>query len=82
MSGILNDQDLARITDICQTYNLISAEAAASPNLGGESYDALATTSLSSGAWDSSVAHTPEVVGTPQKGMGLRTLRQTVDSVL
>ncbi|KAK1566412.1 DNA-dependent RNA polymerase [Colletotrichum navitas] len=79
MADILTDQDLAVITDICPTYNLAptenevpaDAEAAESPieSASEEAANQAASTPGQS---------MPEVLATPQKGFGLKTLKNTL----
>ncbi|KAH8911133.1 DNA-directed RNA polymerase [Coniochaeta sp. PMI_546] len=76
MSDILTDQDLARITSICPTYNLLPEEqvsAAEEENNERQPADAEPKT------WQSSTTPgTPDVLPTPQKGMGLKVLKSTL----
>ncbi|KAH0434170.1 DNA-dependent RNA polymerase [Colletotrichum camelliae] len=70
MAEILNDQDLAAITEICPTYNL-SPDEATTPEpdqLAGPQAERLSTGS----------DQVPEVLSTPQKGFGLKSLKQTL----
>ncbi len=89
MTDILNDQDRATITDICRRYNLETAyvsAADAQPN--SQPPTTLFESALQTIGADTSVASpeevsaavpdAPEVLGTPQKGMGLRMLKQTL----
>ncbi|KAL1902487.1 DNA-directed RNA polymerase [Sporothrix stenoceras] len=95
MTGILNDQDRAAITDICRTYNLESfagdvetttlfEEALRSIDPEGVAASQEASASASTASRSTStdtLADTPDapaVLGTPQKGMGLRMLKQTL----
>ncbi|OAA66554.1 mitochondrial DNA-directed RNA polymerase [Niveomyces insectorum RCEF 264] len=90
MTDILNDQDRAAITDICRTYNLESYEdtdmpspeklfEAGSPNLGTAPHAAVAADAdADADAAASTVPDAPNVLETPQKGMGLRMLKQTL----
>jgi DNA-directed RNA polymerase, mitochondrial len=73
-TDILNDQDLARITEICQTYNL---------NSGFEIPERLPDSITQEQVRGSEMpileqANIPDVLGTPQKGMGLRMVKQTL----
>ncbi|ERT03251.1 hypothetical protein HMPREF1624_01557 [Sporothrix schenckii ATCC 58251] len=111
MTGILNDQDRAAITDICRTYNLESfagGEAEAT-TLFEEALRSIDPAGVAAGAEAAEASHaatdasastcasaptdvpdmpatpdtldtldTPPVLGTPQKGMGLRMLKQTL----
>jgi DNA-directed RNA polymerase len=74
MSDILTDQDLATITTICPTYNLlpedIPVESAAMENAALNIN--IAETSISTST------PIPEVLSTPQKGKGLEMLKQTL----
>ncbi|KAK1980368.1 DNA-dependent RNA polymerase [Colletotrichum cereale] len=77
MADILSDQDLAVITDICPTYNLAPQEndaAAAEPESQTES----ASESASNPTAYAPGQSMPEVMATPQKGFGLKTLKQTL----
>jgi len=67
MAEILSDQDLAIITDICPTYNLVSESPVSTAH-------APETTDLA----DAAIHEYPEVLATPQKGFGLKTLKQTL----
>ena len=81
MSDILTDQDLATITHICQTYNLLPEEMSAglSPPVGAEGEAMLGEDiRLRADADPSHAPATPDVLSTPQKGMGLRMLKQTL----
>ncbi|CAK7211550.1 DNA-directed RNA polymerase [Sporothrix curviconia] len=108
MTGILNDQDRATITDICRTYNFEAGVAKVageeSTNLFEEALRAIDPEGVSTAAAASTTtsmtdatgatttgaaatiteaekatpASTPAVLGTPQKGMGLRVLKQTL----
>ncbi|KAK2039224.1 DNA-dependent RNA polymerase [Colletotrichum somersetense] len=75
MADILTDQDLAVITDICPTYNLapteneVPAAAQVSESPSEESPNKAAS------ALGQSM---PEVLATPQKGFGLKTLKHTL----
>ncbi|KAK2031312.1 DNA-dependent RNA polymerase [Colletotrichum zoysiae] len=75
MADILTDQDLAVITDICPTYNLapteneVPAAAQVSDSPSEESPDKAASDLGQS---------MPEVLATPQKGFGLKTLKHTL----
>ncbi|CAK7207106.1 DNA-directed RNA polymerase [Sporothrix eucalyptigena] len=102
MTGILNDQDRATITDICRTYNFeagldgtgadaepatlfeealraIDPEAASMAAKAAEASEvATAEEASATEAAEASPAEIPAVLGTPQKGMGLRSLKQTL----
>ncbi|CAK7213117.1 DNA-directed RNA polymerase [Sporothrix bragantina] len=109
MTGILNDQDRATITDICRTYNFeadVDEADSESANLFEEALRAIdpegtstatSTTAATAATADAATAtatpateadasletattpaETPTVLGTPQKGMGLRVLKQTL----
>lgn len=76
MGDILTDQDLATITSICPTYNLLPEEQV-SPAQEQHTDAKLAETTTE--AWQSSnQTVTPDVVPTPQKGMGLKVLKNTL----
>ncbi|CAI0652680.1 unnamed protein product [Colletotrichum noveboracense] len=70
MAEILTDQDLAAITAICPTYNLSSDDTTIpEPNeLAAPREEHLSTVS----------DQVPEVLSTPQKGFGLKSLKQTL----
>lgn len=72
MADILTDQDLAVITGICPTYNLAPEE----PELPLE--EAIKTNIEMSSSRPSTDGEVPEVMPTPQKGFGLKTLKQTL----
>ena len=74
MTGILNDQDRAKITDVCQTYNFTAEAYAPASELSNVANPA--TTAPGTSAFRTS--DTPEVLRTPQKGMGLRVLQETL----
>ncbi|KAJ9138459.1 DNA-directed RNA polymerase [Pleurostoma richardsiae] len=73
MTDILTDQDRATITDICPTYNLAIDDfgpATASEELiSGE---------ISSQPQIAEGDRAPEVLSTPQKGLGLKMLKRTL----
>ncbi|KAK1965469.1 DNA-dependent RNA polymerase [Colletotrichum sublineola] len=76
MADILTDQDLAVITDICPTYNLAptdddvqAAESSEPPSPSEEAPVKAASDAMQS---------MPEVLPTPQKGFGLKTLKHTL----
>lgn len=74
MTDILSDQDRATITDICPTYNLSPDELEVLP-------DPLESTVASESDRVGRVSESkvvPDVLITPQKGMGLRMLKQTL----
>ncbi|KAL8415162.1 hypothetical protein RB594_006121 [Gaeumannomyces avenae] len=81
MTDILTDTDRARITEICPTYNLAIAESAkpveeretASAEDLAASVEAPISSMTSPGP-----SSYPEVLSTPQKGSGLKTLKQTL----
>ncbi|WYZ46109.1 hypothetical protein EsH8_IX_000334 [Colletotrichum jinshuiense] len=77
MAEILSDQDLAAITDICPTYNLAPEEtidAATESKSQAESASQDPSERLAS----ANGQLTPEVLATPQKGFGLKSLKQTL----
>ncbi|KAF6804511.1 DNA-directed RNA mitochondrial polymerase [Colletotrichum musicola] len=77
MADILNDQDLAIITDLCPTYNLAPGDAEAAE--AGAEAEAEAQAPESSSPQDGDLARPiPEVLATPQKGSGLRTVKSTL----
>ncbi|KAF9872353.1 putative DNA-dependent RNA polymerase [Colletotrichum karsti] len=66
MSEILNDQDLAAITQVCPTYNLAPAEEVeAAPEQAAENKPEVS-------------ASMADVLPTPQKGFGLKSLKRTL----
>lgn len=71
MADILSDQDLAVITDICPTYNF-----------EGEDVDTIAAgEEVQEASGDQevpSIDSAPEVKATPQKGLGLKFVQQTL----
>ncbi|OIW28621.1 DNA/RNA polymerase [Coniochaeta ligniaria NRRL 30616] len=76
MSDILTDQDLATITSICPTYNLLP-EDQVSPVEAETTESQLAETTTES--WlPANAPGTPDVLPTPQKGMGLKVLKSTL----
>ncbi|KZL87445.1 dna-dependent rna polymerase [Colletotrichum incanum] len=77
MAEILSDQDLAVITDICPTYNLAPEESEASA-AGSESQSESAAEELSNKIASARAQSMPEVLATPQKGFGLKTLKHTL----
>lgn len=73
MADILSDQDLAVITDICPTYNLVAEDE--EPAASGEGLqEASGEQEVSSDA----AQEMPEVKATPQKGLGLKLVQQTL----
>ncbi|KAL2760282.1 hypothetical protein ACRALDRAFT_1091089 [Sodiomyces alcalophilus JCM 7366] len=78
MADILNDQDLAVITDICPTYNLAPdtppTATSAIPTAEVQPAAAENVTGKKTAAFD----NVPAVLATPQKGFGLKTLKQTL----
>lgn len=76
MSDILTDQDLATITSICPTYNLLPEEQVSpAEEEHVEPHHAEMTTEARQSA---NPAATPDVLPTPQKGMGLKVLKSTL----
>lgn len=77
IGDILTDEDLATITRICQTYNLLPEDMAASL----PTPTAIDTASEEPQRQDEQSTQpyvAPEVLSTPQKGMGLKMLKQTL----
>jgi DNA-directed RNA polymerase, mitochondrial len=70
MADILSDQDLAIITAICPTYNL-ATEVSTALVITGESRQRLLSHIPTADDF-------PEVLSTPQKGFGLKTVKQTL----
>lgn len=77
MSDILTDQDLATITSICPTYNLLPEEQVSQE---AEEYvdTHLEETTTTEALQSPNAAATPSVLPTPQKGMGLKVLKSTL----
>ena len=75
-TGILTDQDLATITNICRTYNFRPEDVVANTDPAYEA-ESLPTGLLDAAA-SSSPAASQDVLSTPQKGLGLRMLKQTL----
>ena len=74
MADILSDQDLAVITEICPTYNLVAEDMdAALPTeaLQGEVFEEQQTS-------PELLREMPQVSATPQKGLGLKLVQQTL----
>lgn len=73
MAEILNDQDLAVITEICPQYNLAAAE-----DLADELFDDQAAEGLNAAENQAriSIDDVPEIAPTPQKGYGLLALNE------
>ena len=79
MTDILTDTDRARITEICPTYNLAKAESNVPPEETEPSAENSASTEASPSPMPSSRPSSyPEVMSTPQKGSGLKTLKRTL----
>ncbi|EFX05804.1 mitochondrial DNA-directed RNA polymerase [Grosmannia clavigera kw1407] len=83
MTDILNDQDRAAITDICTTYNLEEPQEMTDSTLFEDALRSFSDVEPNAAtdtttAEDALLSDAPEVLGTPQKGMGLRTLKQTL----
>lgn len=81
MAEILSDQDLAVITGICPTYNLAPEEPATATAAAEEDVKASIDTSADFKVTQHkpvTVSETPGVLATPQKGFGLKTLKQTL----
>ena len=74
MADILTDQDLATITRICPTYNLVRDDDHSLPT----DESATAAVSESNTKVSPTVPVTPEVKPTPQKGMSLKLVRETL----
>ncbi|MBE3044009.1 hypothetical protein IMZ48_15850, partial [Candidatus Bathyarchaeota archaeon] len=73
MADILSDQDLAVITGICSTYNLVAEDmdaAVSSEGPQGEAAEEQASPDVA--------AEMPQVFATPQKGLGLKLVQQTL----
>ncbi|ROT42220.1 DNA-directed RNA polymerase [Sodiomyces alkalinus F11] len=77
MADILNDQDLAVITDICPTYNLAPDTTPATSDIPADEVQDASTANTTS-TKNTSEDNVPEVLATPQKGFGLKTLKQTL----
>ncbi|OLN95733.1 DNA-directed RNA polymerase, mitochondrial [Colletotrichum chlorophyti] len=77
MAEILSDQDLAVITDICPTYNLAPEDQAESAT-NSEPETASSTEEAIQAAVSADAKDIPEVLATPQKGVGLKSLKQTL----
>ncbi len=75
MTDILTDQDRAAITDICQTYNLAPEGTLSSSELRVSSPGTPWTMDSLAAQPGDEVA---EVLSTPQKGVGLHTLKRTL----
>lgn len=78
MGDILTDQDLATITRICQTYNLLPEDVSASLSTALAAGEAAQEAALPDNTESAQTITAPEVLSTPQKGMGLRMLKQTL----
>ncbi|KAH6672724.1 DNA-directed RNA polymerase [Plectosphaerella plurivora] len=80
MAEILSDQDLAVITGICPTYNLAPEEPSANEEGSEEGSNEMKTVDFKKITQQHvpTVAETPGVMATPQKGFGLKTLKQTL----
>lgn len=78
MADILSDQDLAVITDICPTYNFaVEAEdVGAAVDAEPATVDAQGQTVLSTEYKTTKPEAVPELVPTPQRGEGLRSLKE------
>ncbi|CAH0055303.1 unnamed protein product [Clonostachys solani] len=74
MGDILSDQDLAVITDICPTYNLM-ADPESFEETFEDSSETSATVVLESTQISNEMSSYPEVQPTPQRGEGLNTLK-------
>ncbi|KAB5539490.1 hypothetical protein GE09DRAFT_1139012 [Coniochaeta sp. 2T2.1] len=77
MSDILTDQDLATITSICPTYNLLPEEQVPPVEEDVEG-QLLSETTTTEARQTSNAPITPGVLPTPQKGMGLKVLKSTL----
>ncbi|TPX14086.1 uncharacterized protein E0L32_000480 [Thyridium curvatum] len=75
MTDILTDQDRATITEVCQRYNLSPGEEQLAAELANSPV-AESANSVEAERVDSAVI--PPVLSTPQKGMGLRMIKQTL----
>lgn len=71
MADILSDQDLAVITEICPTYNVVVEEDATAAEA-----DAAIHQHQSSN--DIAASEMPDVMPTPQKGLSLKLVQQTL----
>jgi DNA-directed RNA polymerase, mitochondrial len=76
MADVLNDQDLGVITSICPTYNLSPDESTSFEN--PMAAEIASESRASPRVTNSGTESMPEVLSTPQKGLGLRTLKQTL----
>ncbi|KAK1671413.1 DNA-dependent RNA polymerase [Colletotrichum godetiae] len=76
MAEILSDQDLAVITEICPIYNLAPEEE--TPAFEGNDESDVAVNESSEALKSPLTKLVPEVLATPQKGIGLKTLKQTL----
>ncbi|UQC76466.1 DNA-dependent RNA polymerase [Colletotrichum lupini] len=74
MAEILSDQDLAVITEICPIYNLAPEEDTSAAEVNDEHVAVEESEALSS----ASAKPMPQVMATPQKGFGLKSLKQTL----
>ncbi|KAK2054408.1 DNA-dependent RNA polymerase [Colletotrichum caudatum] len=75
MADILTDQDLAVITDICPTYNLAPTENEVPATAQVSESPSEEAPNKPASALGQSM---PEVLATPQKGFGLKTLKHTL----
>ncbi|PKS09140.1 hypothetical protein jhhlp_003754 [Lomentospora prolificans] len=73
MADILSDQDLAVITEICPTYNVVTEEDSSLASSEAAQIDA----TTRQPAHDT-VSEMPEVMPTPQKGLSLKLVQQTL----
>ncbi|SPN99699.1 related to DNA-directed RNA polymerase, mitochondrial [Cephalotrichum gorgonifer] len=73
MADILSDQDLAVITDICPTYNFVTEDMdAATPE--GQQLETEGEHRVS----ELTDLQMPQIQATPQKGLGLKSVQQTL----
>lgn len=77
MGDILTDEDLATITGICQTYNLLPEDMAATLPTP-TTIEGVSEGLRPQDAQQTQLPLAPEVLSTPQKGMGLKMLKQTL----
>lgn len=74
MTDILSDQDRAKITEICPTYNLSVEDLTFTP----PETDPIDGMEVAAEASVTNLGEVPDVLSTPQKGMGLRMIKKTL----
>ncbi|KAK4454202.1 hypothetical protein QBC34DRAFT_155116 [Podospora aff. communis PSN243] len=81
MTGVLSDDEVSKLADMCPAFNMPTNLLYASPAQGGGAQGGSAGGGYGGGAGDGSAgdsALVPEVLAVAQKGLGLKSLKTTL----